>query len=99
MKEIKCFLCDKDITDKVKCLSYHNFPDSAWDKATKDWVKNFKELFNGVMCQDCAKMDLEIAHQKHNRKQVEKEMQDKFDKQLKMMPKYYKLFGRIYFKM
>lgn len=99
MKEIKCFLCNEDITNKVKCLSYSNFPDKAWDEVQKDWVKNYRELFNGVMCQECAKKDLETAHQKHNRKQIEKEMQDKFDQQLKDMPKYYKLFGRIYIRL
>lgn len=63
MEKVLCFLCSENITNKTKVLSYFNFPDKAWSEAEKDWVKNFKELFNGVLCSKCAKTDLETAHE------------------------------------
>lgn len=63
MKKIICFICGKDITKTTKILSYHNYPDMMWDKFKQDWTKDFKKMsINGMMCQDCAKKDLEISH-------------------------------------
>lgn len=68
---INCFLCQADITDKTKVLSYHCFPDSLWNEAGKNWAEDFKKLFNGVLCSDCAKKDLEVAHESYKLQHAE----------------------------
>ncbi|HEX8965492.1 MAG TPA: hypothetical protein VF820_03625, partial [Patescibacteria group bacterium] len=76
MKKIVCFICGEDITKTIKVLSYHNYPDAMWDKFKQDWTKDFKKLsINGMMCQNCAKKDLEIAHARVTGKDKEYEEQ------------------------
>lgn len=103
---IECFLCGLDITDKVKVLSYFNFPSQAWDNAQKDWVKNFKELFNGCMCVDCANKDMAINQLKTNQKkeidnavlEAIKPLETELSNITNKLSKFIHLFGRLYLK-
>ena len=61
---MNCFICQKDITNSTKVISYYNYPDKIWDRIKKDWDIDFQKIFNGAMCSDCAKKDLEVAHKK-----------------------------------
>ena len=56
---ILCFLCKKDITEKVKVISYFSFPDKLWNEMEKDWVHTFRQFFNRALCSDCAKKDFD----------------------------------------
>lgn len=87
---VKCFLCEKDITDKIKVISYYRFPDKLWDEASKNWARNFRELFNGCLCSDCAKRDFEAISEKTVAKYHAEWMNE--------IRSYKKLFGRIYIK-
>lgn len=46
---IKCFLCEKDITNTWKIYSIHLLREEA----------------NSPMCQECANKDFEIAHKRY----------------------------------
>lgn len=68
-------MCGTDLTNKVKVISYHCFPDKLWDEAQKDWAKNFQQLFNGAMCDQCAKEDLKTSHTLALRKTLKEPVQ------------------------
>jgi len=100
--KVECFICGEDITKGIKVLSYNNFPDKVWDKAIQDWAKNYRELFNGAMCQKCAKKDLDVAHFKANKKhlvgEIEEEYEQKIFRYKEELKRFYNLFGRFYIK-
>ncbi len=78
-----CFICNADLRNKVKVISYYHYPDIG----EKD--------DNGPMCQPCAKKDLDIAH-KQSMDGIElKEVSGKVREELNC---YHKLFGRFYIK-
>lgn len=61
-ENVICFICGKDITNSTKVISYHNYPYQYWDMKKEDWDKELPNILNGAMCQECAKLDLELAH-------------------------------------
>lgn len=71
MKNIHCFICNKDITKGIKVASFHNYPDGFWDEKIKNWNKRLPKILNGVMCQECSNKDLELAHARATGKEKE----------------------------
>lgn len=95
---VNCFLCETDITDKEKVLSFHNFPDKLWDETTNNWDRDFRKLFNRALCSECATKDLAAVHEQYKLKNHIKEWEDKLKKATYEVTRYRKLFGRFYIK-
>lgn len=96
---IHCFLCEADITNKERSISFHNFPDKLWNDTIKNWDRDFRKLFNRALCAKCAQKDLDAAHEKHKLKSHRKEWVKELEQAQAETKRFYKLFGNLYIRL
>ncbi len=100
-----CFVCEKDISNGTKVLSYHTFADvikiydtlKSIDKTDEGKYQDkvnevFSGFVNGMMCSECAKKDLEVAYKAGQKKELREPDDDVFRRVLDKIKKK-KIFG------